>query len=208
MKIIDISLPIKSRMMVYSGNPEVSIELAQDLECGSSSNVSKITLGSHTGTHVDAPFHVFSNGMSVDRLPLESFFGPCKVFDASREEKSVSFEFVKSKNIIKGDRVLFKTKNSGLGFETFRNDFVFLSGEASVYLADLKITLVGIDYLSIKEKGSLDNRPHTEFLSRQIPILEGVDLSTVEEGKYIISCFPIKIEGGDGGLVRAVLMRE
>ncbi|MDQ5950682.1 MAG: arylformamidase [Patescibacteria group bacterium] len=208
MKIIDISLPIKPGMMVYPGNPEVVIELAQDIECGASSNVSKMSLGSHTGTHIDAPRHVFKEGEPIDKFALEAFFGPCKVFDATSEEKQVSLYFVESKEIQKGDRVLFKTKNSERGFETFRNDFVFLSGEASEYLAKKEISLVGIDYLSIKEKGSKDNRPHTEFLSRGIPILEGIDLSRVTEGEYVISAFPLKIEGADGALARAVLIED
>lgn len=207
-EIIDISLTIEPKMLVYPGNPEVSIEKAQDIDCGASSNVSKITLGSHTGTHIDAPLHCIQGAKSITDLPLEHFFGPCKVFDATNEKESISLEFVKSKKITEGDRVLFKTKNSEIGFKEFRNDFVFLSGDASEYLANLDVALVGIDYLSIKQKGSSDNRPHTEFLSRSIPILEGIDLKNVEEGEYLLSAFPLKIEGCDGGLTRAVLIKD
>jgi arylformamidase len=206
-EIIDISVPLYTGMMVYPGNPEVEVSRVQDIDCGGSSNVSKITLGSHTGTHIDAPSHCVASGASIDMLPLSAFFGPCKVFDATGEEGSVSLEFVQGKDIEEGDRVLFKTKNSLAPFETFRNDFVFLSGEASEYLASKKVSLVGIDFLSIKQKGSSDNRPHLEFLSRNIPILEGVNLKEVAEGEYTLSAFPLKIKNGDGGLTRAVLMK-
>jgi arylformamidase len=206
-QIIDISLSIRAKMAVYPGNPDVSIDRVQDLDCGASSNVSRLTLGSHTGTHIDAPLHCLQNGKSIDKLPLEHFFGPCKVLDATAEERSVSLEFMKSKEINKGDRVLFKTKNSEMGFETFRDDFIFVSGEASEYLAALEISLVGIDYLSIKEKGSKDNRPHLEFLSRGIPILEGINLKDVEEGEYTLATFPLKVEGCDGAPTRAVLVK-
>ncbi len=207
-EIIDISIPLYTGMMVYPGNPEIEVLRVQDIECGGSSNVSRLTLGSHTGTHIDAPSHCVSGGASIDTLPLSTFFGSCKVFDATGEEGSVSLAFVQSKQIEAGDRVLFKTKNSLVGFETFRNDFVFLSGEASEYVASKKVSLVGIDFLSIKQKGSSDNRPHLEFLSRNIPILEGVNLKEVAEGEYTLSAFPLKIVGCDGGLARAVLLRN
>lgn len=206
--IIDISIPIKPQMTVYPGNPEVEIERTQDIDCGASSNVSKMTLGSHTGTHIDAPIHCIKNGQTVDTLDLEAFFGTCKVFDATKEEEAISLEFVKSKEIQRGDRVLFKTQNSLLGFDVWRDDYVFLSGDASVYLAECGVTLVGIDFLSIKQKGSTDNRPHLEFLSRGIPILEGINLKEVSEGKYLLIALPLKIENGDGGLTRAVLIKQ
>lgn len=206
-RVFDISIPIKTGMVVYPGNPEVTISRSQDIDCGESSNVSKMTLGSHTGTHIDAPLHCIANGASIDELPLSAFLGSCKVFDATKEQGSVSLEFVQTKDIHEGDRILFKTKNSLVGFDTWRDDYVFLSGEAAEYLATKSISLVGIDFLSIKQKGSKDNRPHLEFLSRNIPILEGVNLKEVEEGEYLLSAFPLKISHGDGGLVRAVLMK-
>ncbi|HYC34167.1 MAG TPA: cyclase family protein [Candidatus Paceibacterota bacterium] len=207
-KIIDISLSLKPAMIAYPGNPEFEISRVQDIDCGASSNVSKITLGSHTGTHIDAPLHSIKNGAPIERLSLDCFFGPSRVIDATNEEGSVSLSFVESKGIQKRERILFKTKNSLLGFDTWRDDFVFLSPEASEYLAKLEVALVGIDYLSIKQKGSKDNRPHTEFLSLNIPILEGIDLSLAEEGEYILAALPLKIENGDGAPARAVLIAK
>ncbi len=207
-RIFDISLPIKAGMIIYPGNPEVEIERTQDIDCGASSNVSKMALGSHTGTHIDAPLHCIKDGQSIDNLELTSFFGPCKVFDATKEKGAISLEFVKSKEILRGDRVLFKTQNSLLGFDVWRDDYIFLSGDASMYLAECGVTLVGIDFLSIKQKGSTDNRPHLEFLSRGIPVLEGVNLKEVSEGEYLLVALPLKIEKGDGGLTRAVLIKQ
>lgn len=206
-EIIDISLTIEPQMLVYPGNPEVSVEKVQDIDCGASSNVSKVTLGSHTGTHIDAPLHCVHNSKSITDLPLGHFLGLCKVYDATNEEGSISLSFVKSKEIKKGDRILFKTKNSEIGFKEFRDDFIFLSGDASEYLGSLDIALIGIDYISIKQKGSTDNRPHTAFLSREIPVLEGINLKDVNEGEYVLSALPLKIKNCDGGLVRAVLIK-
>lgn len=204
-KVIDISLPIKEGMAVYPGNPEVRISSASDILCGDSSSVSLLTLGSHTGTHVDAPIHAIKGAPTLSSFNLLSFIGSCKVFDATGEEEVVSLDFVKSKDIKAGDRVLFKTKNSLLPFEEFRNDYIFLSGDASEYLAGLDIALVGIDYLSIKQRGSKDNRPHTAFLLKGIPIIEGLRLGEVSEGEYVLSALPLSLNI-DGAPLRAVLL--
>jgi arylformamidase len=204
--IFDISLPLVSGMITYPGNPDFQKDFVSDLECGASSTVSRVILGSHSGTHIDAPLHSIKGGVTIDAVPLNHFFGPCKVFDATAEVESVSLEFVKTKEIGSGDRILFKTKNSLIGFEHWRDDFIFISSEASEYLASKEITLIGIDFLSIKKKGSIDNRPHTEFLSRGISILEGIDLSKVSEGEYVLSALPLKIIDGDGAPTRAILI--
>ncbi len=206
-KVIDISLPIKEGMPVYPGNPEVKILSVSDIECGDSSSVSLLTLGSHTGTHVDAPSHAIKGADNLDSFDLLAFVGPCKVFDATEEVVSVSLGFVKSKHIEAGDRILFKTANSLLPFEEFRNDYVFLSGDAGEYIAGLNIKIVGIDYLSIKQRGSKDNRPHIAFLSKGIPIIEGLRLGEVSEGEYVLSALPLSLEI-DGAPLRAVLLES
>lgn len=93
------------------------------------------------------------------------------------------------------------------GFDEFYSDFVYLSSEGAEYLADAGVTLVGIDYLSIKQKGSTDNRPHTLLLEKDIPIIEGIDLSQVEPGEYTIVAFPLKYIGIDGAPARVVLLK-
>ena len=201
--IIDISLELKDGMISYPGDTSFEREEQQ----GETSLTSKLIMGSHAGTHLDAPRHIIENGLSVDELPLSTLIGQCRVIDATNCDRYISSSFVKDLEIHKGDRVLFKTQNSLHGFDSFQNDFIYLDGDAAEYLANQDISLIGIDYLSIKQFHREDLRPHTAFLSKGIPILEGIDLSHVEPGEYQLIALPLKIKGGDGAPVRAVLVR-
>ncbi len=169
--------------------------------------ISKITFGSHTGTHVDAPQHVIRGGESLDQIPLETFVGNCRVIDCTKDEVSVKRQTLENQNIQKGERILLKTTNSIRGFETFYDDYIFVSPEATEYLAEQQVLLVAIDYLSIKQRGSKDNSPHTNLLSKNIPIIEGVDLSKVETGEYFLTILPLKFMNIDGAPARAILMK-
>lgn len=203
-KIIDISLPIYEGMPVYPNNPPVTITPLKT----PTTFISEITFGSHTGTHIDVPRHVSENRLSVDQVDLNQLIGIVRVLDMTRCQKSISLEDVKKENIKKGEKILIKTKNSLRGFKDFYPDYIFLSGEAAEFLAKIKISLFGIDSLSVKEKGSPDTRPHTELLNNNILIIEGLDLSKVIPGYYKLICLPLKLLGLDGSPVRAILIKE
>lgn len=205
-KVIDISLPLSATTITYPGNPQVEIETLKS--ASGSSVISKLSLGSHTGTHIDAPKHVFKTGKTLDELPLTTFVGPCRVIDATEEKAAVSLNFVKLNNVKKDERILFKTTNSNRGYKIFYDDYVYLSGDAAKYLAEKKVILVGIDYLSVKQRGSRDNSPHTHLLSKDIPILEGIDLSKVEAKEYFLVVLPLKFTDLDGVPARAILLEE
>lgn len=202
-KIVDISLSLTPGMVTYPNNPELSIEPAE----GESSFLSRVSLGSHTGTHVDAPRHVFSGGAGVDMLPLNSMAGPCRVLDFTSEEKSITKGDLEDFGIRTGERLLVKTKNSLRGFQEFFDDYVFLDGDAAEFLAAQHIGLFGIDYLSVKQRGSEDNRAHTELLQKGVVIFEGLDLSEVEAGEYFFVGLPLKLVRLDGAPARAILLR-
>ena len=136
---------------------------------------------------------------------MDIFHGPVRVLDLSSASESVKVSDLENKNIKEGERVLLKTSNSARWGEGFFPDFVFLSSEGAEYLASKGVILVGIDSLSIKQKGNPDNSPHTNLLEKGIPILEGLDLSKVEEGKYVLTAFPLKYQGIDGSPCRAIL---
>ncbi|MDP4010958.1 MAG: cyclase family protein, partial [Candidatus Roizmanbacteria bacterium] len=147
------------------------------------------------------------NGKSISDIPLDVFIGPCRVIDCTADTEAVSRETLESNHIQSGERILLKTSNSQKGYKEFYPDFVYLSPEGAEYLAEIGIMLVGIDYLSIKQKGSTDNRPHTLLLEKDIPIIEGIDLSQVEPGEYTIVAFPLKYMGIDGAPARVVLLK-
>ena len=203
-KIIDISLPLSDKTIVYPGNPEVKIAMMP----GKTSTHSEITIGSHTGTHLDAPRHVFKSGAGVDRVDLNKIVGECRVLDMTRVKEAIGVDDLKKEEIKKGERILVKTKNSKRGFEKFYDNYVYLGGEAAEFLAKKKITLFGIDYLSVKKRGGPDNRPHTELLKNGVVIFEGLDLSKAKPGKYFFVGLPLKFAGLDGAPARAILLES
>jgi len=204
-KIYDISVPLKTGMTVYPGNPEFEIE---SLKSSSGfSTISKITMGTHTGTHIDAPSHCLNDKKNINDYDLSLFFGNAKVFDLQGEDFCITLNSLKKLDIKKNDRVIFKTKNSRKILEPFFSDYIFLSSDGALYLAEKEVLLVAIDYYSVKQKGSSDNTPHTFLLSKNIPILEGINLSGINAGSYTLCAFPLKIQDSDGSFCRAVLIK-
>jgi len=203
--VIDISIPLSESTIVYPGNP--SIEIDEIRSESSKSIISKIISGSHNGTHIDAPRHAIEGGKSIDELPLHVFIGSCRVIDCTGELGSIEVGILKNHNIRKGERILLKTTNSLRGFAKFYEDLDYLSPDAAKYLSEVGVGIVGIDYLSIKQKGSKDNSPHTHLLGKNIPIIEGIDLSKVVPGKYTLISFPLKYIGIDGAPARVVLLK-
>ena len=204
MKIFDISIDIKPGMIIYPNNPEVKFTLHQ----GQTTRHTDMSMGTHTGTHIDAPFHAVDGAPTIDQLDPEIFHGKVRVFDVSGCGAAVKISDIEKYNIQKGERVMFKTSNSARGFDTFYEDYIYLDGDAADYLAEIGVKLVAIDYLSIKQKGSPDTRPHDSLLSRNIPIIEAVNLKDVDEGEYILSALPLKLIGLDGSPCRAILIKE
>ena len=205
-KIFDISLPLTNDTIVYPGNPAVSISFQQSLP-QDSANVSEISLGSHTGTHVDAPYHVNNKWKKMHEIPLDCFIGPCRVIDATGCTEAVHIrDLVRDRGIMSGERILAKTNNSIRGFDEWYDDYVYLDGGAAEFLAGKDIALFGIDYLSVKQRGSDDTRPHDALLQKNIPIFEGLNLKDVPPGEYQFIGLPLHIPGIDGAPARAILL--
>ncbi len=208
MKIIDISLPLNNQTPVYPGNVSLSVSIHHAIP-EHATQLSTITMGSHTGTHIDAPAHAVAGAMTLDKIPLENFIGPCRVFDLSKEDdEAVTKKMLEDKNVKKGERILLKTRNSLRGLKEFYDDYVYLDGDAADYLAGISVMLVGIDALSIKKRGGDDHRPHTSLLSKNIPIIEGLNLTNVSEGSYELFCPPLNFTNIDGAPTRAVLIQH
>ncbi|MEW5767417.1 MAG: cyclase family protein [bacterium] len=205
MPLFDVSMPIKRRMPTYPGDPKVEIKSVCRIKDGDRLNLSGLCMGTHTGTHVDPPYHFEEAGLKADQLPLELLIGPAKVFELKVLEKITASDLKELK--MEGfSRVLFKTRNSELLKERgFRRNFVYLTGDAAQYLADQGIKLVGFDYLSIEEYKNKASPAHHILLSRGIPVIEGLILEGIEAGEYELICLPLKLEDGDGAPARVVL---
>lgn len=202
--IIDISIKIVPGMIIYPGNPQVIFSESNS----ETSELTKIEFGSHTATHIDAPRHSKVSNDGINIFPLDSFIGPVRVIDATHESEKITLETVRGIDAQKSERLLFKTKNSELGFDKWRDDYVYLDGDAASFLASCDISLFGLDWISVKQKGNPDNRAHTELLQKNIPILEGLDLSNVKPGIYELIFLPLRLEDLDGAPGRAILLQE
>ena len=208
MKIYDITVPISPATPIYKGDPGVEINSFKTIAAGSSANVSQISFGVHTGTHVDAPNHFIDGAKRVHELDPNKLIGPCRVIQVPDDVMAIQPEHVG--DIIGVTRVLFKTRNSTFWATPelgFRTDFTYITPNTARLLVDNSIVLVGIDYLSIEKSGSPGHPVHITLLEKEVVILEGVDLREVLPGDYDLICMPLKYigGGGDGAPARTML---
>ncbi len=203
MKIYDISMTLKEGMLVYPGDPELHIYRHTSMP-KSPTNVSLIHMGSHTGTHVDAERHIKLGGKTADTIPVETFYGKCKVLDLTKDGDSIGKRELAGFDIRKGAIILLKTNNSTKQYNGFRKDFAHLSEDGARYLVSKKIRTLCIDYLSIK-KFNADDIVH-KLVIENMTLFEGVYLKGVPAGTYTFVGLPLKIKC-DGGPARAILIK-
>jgi arylformamidase len=205
MRIFDISLPVEQGMLLYPGDPGITLTSVLDMSEGDDMNVTDIKMAVHTGTHIDSPLHFLKEGRSITDIPITEFYGKCHVLDLTFIEfgDNIRVEHLKAQEVAPGSIILFKTKNSTILKSKFREDFVSLSLEAAEYIISSNIKTIGIDYLSIG-----DTNIHKALLSKNIVIYESFSLNHVNPGKYTFIGFPLKLKGSEGAPTRAVLIEE
>src|SRR5919201_2162872 len=186
MELFDISVPLREGMVTYPGDPQVHMERVESIANGDPANLTRLDFGVHSGTHVDAPEHFIDGAEGVDALPLDLFFGPCEVVDATAVNGEIGLQEIAE--LPDGtERVLFKTRNSELwARDEFAESFVRLGLEAARQLVERGVKLVGVDYLSV---GGPET--HRALLGAGVIAIEGVDLRGVEPGGYRLVCFPL-----------------
>lgn len=206
-KWIDVSLTLKTDMVHWPGDPPVSIERVRDMNKGDTVNLSKITMGVHSGTHVDAPLHFIKGAKGVQRILPDALIGPARVIKISARDTIKEKELSKHR-IKKGQRILLRTQNSInriLHRNTFTEDFVYMEEGAAEFLVSRGIRALGVDYLSVG--GYKKNGPnvHRLLLGAGIPVIEGLDLTGAMPGNYFMICLPMKIFDSDGAPARVLL---
>jgi arylformamidase len=201
-RIHDVTVPLRPGMVTYPGDPPVVVERVASMAAGDAYNLSRLELGAHTGTHVDAPLHFVDGGAGVDALLLDALIGPAQVlaWDGDGDVGSVALD-----GLAAGvERVLFKTRNSGLwALKEFAEEHVGVAVETAERLVAAGVRLVGIDYLSVG-----GHETHRVLLGAGAVVLEGLDLREVEPGRYTLVCLPLRLVGADGAPARAVLVRD
>lgn len=211
MPVYDISVPVFPSMATWPGDPPVRVSLERNLrEHGY--NLSHIAMGTHSGTHVDAPRHVDGNGLTVDRIPLDVLVGKAFVFEVQPLDGwAIRAEELANLGIpTDATRVLLKTSNSELwhlGPQEFEHYFVYLSKQAARWLAGRGVRLVGVDYMSVDAYDDSGMTAHRELLGAGVVVVENLDLSRVQPGVYQLVVLPLKLRDLEGAPARAILFR-
>ncbi len=206
MAIFDISIGIDENLPLWPGDPELRLHWAANIEQGDLVNLTELSMGIHTGTHIDAPLHFLPNGKPIDSLSLNVFVGEAQVVAIPQDVNLITVDILQDVCEINAARILFKTKNSQL-WETskFQQDYVALEASAAQWLVDQGVQLVGIDYLSIAP--FKDPAPtHETLLNNDVVIVESLDLRLVKPGIYTLICLPLKLVGREAAPARAILL--
>ena len=207
MHIFDITLPLEPGMATYPGDPEVEIAAWTARADGAGSH-ELLRLGSHTGTHVDAPAHCLDEAATIDALPVELLCGPAYVLDVSAiagtPDQTSALESMLSRVRARCGRLLLKT--SSLGLDDERMQWPGLRVANADALIEHGIRLIGVDQLSIAAV-DVELSVHQRLLAAGVVIVEGLALEQVAAGDYYLYCLPLRIAGGDGAPARAILVR-
>src|SRR3954463_26017 len=208
-KFLDVSVSLAPGIPAYPGNPEFELLPIKRIAAGGSSNVSKLVMGTHTGTHVDAPKHFFDDGAGVDALPLDVLVGRARLIAFADTVMSVGKAELETHDLRGVTRLLIRTRNSAWltsGDDTFHPDYTYLAPDGAAYLVELGVKLVGVDYLSVEQFHSGHHKTHRTLLERGVVIVEGLMLGEVPAGEYEFRCLPLRLTGLDGAPARAVLV--
>ena len=203
----DISVPNHPGMLHYGRKPEKT--MVESIADGDPGNVSRWLIGSHTGTHVDAPAHFVEGATTIEDVPLETLVGPAVVLDLTSVTSSeIGPDDLIAAGLDDSERVLLKTPNStGALREAEKSPWVGLSEAAAELLVERGVRLVGIDYLTIDAPaGEVDWPVHHVLCGAGVAILEVIDLSDIAPGRYTLAALPIKLVGSEAAPARTVLL--
>lgn len=203
--IIDISRTLSPAIAVWPGDTPFNLRTTLALNDGESVNLTTLTLSAHTGTHVDAPYHFQQQGRTVEALPLETYWGQAQVISIQQQEGALSPEVFAGHDLTRAPRLLVRTAASERDPREFSGAYVYPAPELAAFLHEQGIILYGCDAPSMDSVDSQSLPGHHALQTNGIAILEGLDLSRVEDGLYELVSLPLKIAGGDGSPVRAAL---
>jgi arylformamidase len=204
-RLYDISRTLFNDMAVWPGDTPFELRPTGSLAKGDTVNVTTITLSAHTGTHVDAPYHFTEDGVTLEQVDLSAYWGPAQVVTVSKESGPLAPDDFAGYDLRLAPRVLVRSRASSLDPRVFYPDFVHPGPELADWLGELGIVLYGADAPSMDASDSKTLPGHHALQRNSILILEGLDLSDVPDGLYELVAFPLKLLGGDGSPVRAVL---
>ena len=207
-RLVDVSVLLAPGLATYPGNPPFAIAPVHRIADGHSSNNSQLTMGTHTGTHVDAPLHFFDGRPGVDAMPLELLIGRARVIDLPHRG-GITEAHLAAAGLREDLRVLLRTPNSALWntSDGFHTDYTYLTEGGAKFLVGQGVKVVGVDYLSVEQYKKAGAPAHKALLGSDVIIIEGLNLSEAEAGQYEMYCLPLRVAGADGAPARVVLKR-
>ena|ERR1700685_3182742 len=204
MEIIDISLPLETRLAVWPGDTEFDYQLVWRRSAESAVNVGAVRMSTHSGTHVDAPFHFEDGGQKIDELSLAPFIGKALVVHVRDRQKISRHDL--SRDLRGATRLLVRT-DAWSDPHSFPTSIPVIDPDVPDWLGSQGIVLLGVDLPSVDALESKDLPVHHALARNRVAILESLNLRDVKEGVYDLLAAPLKIVGSDAAPVRAVLMR-
>ncbi len=208
MKIVDVSRTVFTDMTVWPGDEGVILKRTASISKGSNANVSRLHLGVHAGTHVDAPLHFIDGGKSIDKLDINLFNGAVQIVDM-QGRKSIDKNRLSDIPLQRGGAIFFKTAASLRTLrEPFDTEYTGLEPEAAEYLLEMGVRVVGTDALSVERYDSNEYKVHKLLLGNEVLIIEGLCFKDVFPGRYWYTCLPLFLKGSDGAPARVILFDE
>jgi arylformamidase len=207
-RLVDVSVPLAAGIATYPGNPEFEMTPVKRIAAGDSSNNSRLVMGTHTGTHVDAPKHFFDDRPGVDSFPLEMLVGRARVIDLPHRG-GITEAHLAAAGLREDLRVLLRTPNSALWRSTtgFYTDYTYITEGGAKFLVAQGVKVVGVDYLSVEQFKKAGAPAHHVLLGNGVIVIEGLNLSEADAGQYEMYCLPLRLVNADGAPARVVLKR-
>ena len=201
----DITRTLFTGMAVWPGDTPFNLKPTGNIAKGDVVNITTLTISAHTGTHVDAPYHFTDEGVTMEKVDLSAYWGLAQLVTVSKASGPLVPADFAGYDLGLAPRLLVKSSASTADPRVFHEDFVYPSPDLADYLGEKGIVLYGADGPSMDSPASKKLVGHLAMERNKVLILEGLDLTDVPDGLYELAAFPLKILGGDGSPVRAVL---
>lgn len=205
-KWMDISQTLSNNIAHWPGDAPFTFNIGITKEQTGSVNIGNISTSSHTGTHVDAPFHFDEDGQTIEELDVNIYIGEAKVIDVT-DEDTITVEALKQFDLVGIKRLLIKTKKE-MNEEQFPEEYMVVDEAVGAYLRTCGVQLLGTESPSVDSVNSKELLAHHALYDNGIYILENIVLTDVEPGMYDLIALPLKIQGADGSPVRAVIRKR